>query len=205
MPGARDVRPRIPHPVLGHVNLMVDTLIANASADDLRAILRGTIATSPLSVASTLTAVARRQLLQTKAATILPEQQLFITRSADGSTVPSAELPGFLSQIRALYGAGLGFASLKILAMLVKAAEGVHCEEGSELEGLLASIDVDISQAIQSSKEEIESGRVMDWHAAKETVDNLREVIKENRKMVESRGKGYLFEQGAIGLHFWNI
>lgn len=210
-------------------NLMIDTFIANANTDEsvlptllgvrmigtdrdflpllisLREILRSTLAASPPAVAITLTAAARHRLIQTKAVLPPPSGAFFVARSSDGVTEPTAELTNVLSRIRALYGAGLGFASLEILAVVVRATIGIHWEDGSDLEGIFASIDADISQAIQSSREEWESGRVTDIETARVAISALRSALEESRLTVEASRGGYRFEQGEFALDFWKI
>ncbi|TFY67827.1 hypothetical protein EVJ58_g1384 [Rhodofomes roseus] len=184
----------------------MDTFIANANAEDLRAIVRGMLATSPPASASGLASLARRRLVQTGATSVPSSEGLFISDASRSlSTPPTEKLRQVLSRVRALYGAGLGFASLKILAVIVNAAEGIKWTEGSELETLLAAIDVDISQAVQSCKEEVESGRATDMSFARAAVNELRVAVKENRMVVVSGEGGYLFEQGENALDYWKI
>ncbi|KAH9913207.1 uncharacterized protein B0H18DRAFT_1050295 [Fomitopsis serialis] len=200
-----DLSSRTASSVLGHVNLMMDTFIANANAEDLRAIVRGMIATSPPASASSLASLARRRLVQTGAPSVPSPDGLFISDTSRGLSAPTDKLRQVLSRVRALYGAGLGFASLKILAVIVKAAEGVKWMEGSELETLLAAIDVDISQAIQSCKEEADSGRVTNLAFGRAAVNELRAAVKGNRMVVVSGVGGYQFEQGENALDYWKI
>ncbi|KZT05107.1 uncharacterized protein LAESUDRAFT_744060 [Laetiporus sulphureus 93-53] len=191
-------------PIVGHVNLMVDTFIANANAEDLRAIIRGTLGASPPSVASALTAAARRRMLQTNATAMPFPDRLFI-KDESGSSRPGPALRETLSRVCALYGAGLGFASLSVLSVVVRATMGLEWEEGGELENVLASIDTDISQAIQSSREELESGRVRDLETARNAVNRLRSAVRDCREVVNKGIGGYPFEQGATALDFWKI
>ena len=119
--------------------------------------------------------------------------------------MPTDTLRRVLSRARALYGAGLGFASLRVLAVVVRAAKGVQWLEGGELETTLAAIDVDISQAIQSCTEELGSGRAADPMFVKTALNELRTAVKENRRVVDAGRGGYLFEQGENALDFWKI
>ena len=165
------------------------------------------IATSPPSSASSLASLARRRLVQTGATSVPSSEGLFVSdrsRSAD-LTMPTDTLRRVLSRARALYGAGLGFASLRVLAVVVRAAKGVQWLEGGELETTLAAIDVDISQAIQSCTEELGSGRAADPMFVKTALNELRTAVKENRRVVDAGRGGYLFEQGENALDFWKI
>ncbi|OCH86245.1 hypothetical protein OBBRIDRAFT_797383 [Obba rivulosa] len=183
---------------------MVDTFIANASVDDLRAIVRGVLATSPPTLASAFTAAARQRLMQTNATAPPCAADLFAIRASDGMAEPKRELKEVLARARTLYGAGMGFASLKVLAEVVRATIGLRWEE-SEMDNTLAAIDADISQAIQSSREELEGDRVTDLDRAREAVNVLRAAVTESQKDAGVRGVGFPFERGAASLNFWKI
>ena len=74
-----------------------------------------------------------------------------------------------------------------------------------ELETTLAAIDVDISQAIQSCKEEVASGRATEPVFVRTALHELRTALRENRSVVSAGRGGYLFEQGENALDFWKI
>ncbi|KAJ7082320.1 hypothetical protein C8R44DRAFT_60117 [Mycena epipterygia] len=152
-------------PVLGHVNLMADTLIANANLDDLRAIVRSMVASATPGIAAALTAAARDRLQQTNARCLaFPDHgALFTTPCATTASCGPAPTPllyDLLKRARALYGSGMGFASLGLLTTAVRATLELRWDREGEMADALAVIDSDIAQAIQSCKEEIESGRV---------------------------------------------
>lgn len=174
-------------------------------ACSLRAIVRGTLAVSPPSVAAAFTAAARQRLVQVNATAPPSFVGLFTTKVEEGNAGPSLELMNTLTRIRALYGAGLGFASLRLLAVVVRATIGIHWEEGNEMEHTFASIDSDVSQAIQSAKEEVEGDRVSDMEAAREAVHELRSAVQDSVRDANGGGGGYHFEQGELSLRFWKI
>ena len=64
---------------------------------------------------------------------------------------PTELLHDTLANVRSLYGAGMGFCSLAILASIVRATLGLRWEEEGDMADILAVIDVDIGQAIQVS------------------------------------------------------
>ncbi|EMD32713.1 hypothetical protein CERSUDRAFT_118460 [Gelatoporia subvermispora B] len=200
-----DADARESRPVLGHVNLMVDTFIANANLDDLRAIVRGMLATSPPTVASAFTAAARQRLVQTNATAPPSAGALFAVRPGDGMAEPKRELKEVLSRARTLYGSGMGFASLRVLAEVVRATVGLKWEEESDMDHILAAIDADISQAIQSSREELEGERVTGLERVRGDVNVLREAVSESQKDTAARGIGFPFERGAASLNFWKM
>lgn len=155
-------------------------------------------------MASSFTEAARERLLQTNT-TSRPTGKLFIKADGNHRTIPGPDLKGTLIRARTLYGAGLGFASLKLLAAVVRATQG-HQWNGSEnLENTLAEIDADISQALQSSREELDSGRVYDIATAREAIEELRMAVKDSQKEVEGWGGVYPFDRAAISLEYWKL
>ncbi|EMD32050.1 hypothetical protein CERSUDRAFT_119050, partial [Gelatoporia subvermispora B] len=168
-------------PVLGHVNMMVDGLIASATIEDLRAIIRTTLATSPSSVSSTFTIAAREYLEKTYIKKQLTLNELF--HIADhGLWEPTSQLYKVLKNARTIYGAGMGFASLSLLTEMVEATAGARWKESSDMDGALTELDGDITQAIQSAKEQIEGGRLGDIEAARATVDRLRSALQRSEE-----------------------
>ncbi|KAH8108392.1 hypothetical protein DFH11DRAFT_1111340 [Phellopilus nigrolimitatus] len=191
-------------PALGHVNLMVDTLIANASVDDLRTIVRSMLATSPPSVASSFVSAARGCLSQSLQRGVGKPPMLFETRErhipGHGhviDTAPSAKLNGLLAYTRTLYGAGMGFDSIDILVGIVRATTGLRWEPDDRLADELAIIDADISQAVQSCKEELAGGNVRDVGAARSALRKLRTALADCRAEVEDWGGEFPFSRGS--------
>ncbi|KAH6894039.1 hypothetical protein BKA70DRAFT_1532840 [Coprinopsis sp. MPI-PUGE-AT-0042] len=123
-------------PALGHVNLMIDTFIANASADDLRSIMRNLLATGPATFCPAFTTAARSRLSQSFSRSKPNPCAFFRPQSRDSEATPLPHLYETLMRARSLYGAGLGFSSLAVLASVIRATV--------------------------SSKEELEGGRVTD-------------------------------------------
>ncbi|KAF5378559.1 hypothetical protein D9615_007031 [Tricholomella constricta] len=232
-------------PALGHVNLMVDTFIANANADDLRSIVRNLLATNPPHFAHAFTTAARSRLRQTTARASINPYALFVRQSSHTGAPagPTPHLHDVLTRARSLYGAGMGFTSLNILASIVRASVGLRWDDDDgDLAALLAVIDADIGQAIQasgissssvgpgpdppgdvrrllmvdddarfipiqSSKEEIEGGRVNDddFGTARAIVDDLRKAVKESMADVAAWGGEFPFERAASSLDHWKI
>ncbi|KAF8801751.1 hypothetical protein BYT27DRAFT_7226664 [Phlegmacium glaucopus] len=191
-------------PALGHVNLMVDTFIANASADDLRSIIRNLLATGPPGVAPAFTSAARSRLRQTNTK-MQSSPYLFQKQTWDKPSAPMPPLHDLLTRARSLYGAGLGFASLGVLSSIVRATIGLRWENCGDMADILAVIDADISQAIQSSKEEIEGGRVVDFTSAREAKNELRCAVNDSLADVKSWGGEFPFERAVASIEFWKI
>ncbi|KNZ76173.1 hypothetical protein J132_11292 [Termitomyces sp. J132] len=184
---------------------MVDTFIANANVDDLRSIVRSLLATNNPGLSASFTHAARSRLHQTASKTSVNTYALFTLHSQTTSAAPTQHLHDVLVRARTLYGAGMGFASLKVLTSVIRASLELQWEDDSDLSNLFAFIDADIGQAIQSSKEEIEGGRVSDWGIAHEIVDDLRGVVKESKKAVQVWGGEFPFERTASSLEYWKI
>ncbi|KAI6161010.1 hypothetical protein EDD17DRAFT_712856 [Pisolithus thermaeus] len=208
---------------LGHVNLMVDTLIANATIEDLRAITRNLLASGSPGLATAFTDAARTRLRQTIAKRIANANGLFETDIDGIHAVPTASLDNILARIRSLYGAGMGFASLGLLASIVKATIGLRWEREGSMATTLAVIDTDISQAIQvciatdtdarpcadatmqSCKEELEGGRANDLTAARDAVNKLSISVKESLADVKSWDGEFPFERAVNSIECWKI
>ncbi|KAF8879768.1 hypothetical protein CPB84DRAFT_1793071 [Gymnopilus junonius] len=184
---------------------MVDTFIANASAEDLRSIVRNLLATGPPGIAGAFTSAARSRLRQTTSKSMPNPYQLFRQNSSDGLAVPTPHLHDALTRARSLYGAGLGFGSLTVLASVVRATIDLRWEDEGDMADILAIIDADIGQAIQSSKEEIESSRVLDLASARDARDKLRAAVQESMVNVNAWGGEFPFERASASLEYWKF
>ncbi|KAJ7358436.1 hypothetical protein DFH08DRAFT_770284 [Mycena albidolilacea] len=196
-------RPANIRPVLGHVNLMADTLIANANLDDLRAIVRSMVASATPGIATALTAAARDRLQQTNARCHPGTYNLFTTYGAH--VTPTPQLQDVLKRARALYGSGMGFASLSVLGSAVRSTIGLHWDGEGDVADILAVIDADIAQAIQSCKEEVEAGRVGDYTSARKALADLRSTVDASYADVETWGGEFPFERAASSLAYWSL
>ncbi|KIJ96711.1 hypothetical protein K443DRAFT_682114 [Laccaria amethystina LaAM-08-1] len=200
LPRAIDCRP-----ALGHVNLMVDTFIANATIDDLRSITRDLIATGPPGIAPAFTKAARSRLRQINPKSFANPHSLFRRQTHTSPATPTQHLRDTLNRIRSLYGAGMGFSSLGLLSSVVRSTLGLRWEDDGDMADILSVIDIDIGQAIQSSKEEIEGGRVNDFAFAREAVQNLRCAVNDSLADVNVWGGEFPFERAAASIHYWKI
>jgi len=99
----------------------------------------------------------------------------------------------------------MGITSLGVLASIVKATVGLQWEENGDMADILAVIDADIGQAIQSSKEENEGGRITDFSTAREIVNGLRAAVNESFADVRSWGGEFPFERAQSSLEYWKI
>ena len=163
------------------------------------------LATSPPSTAQAFTAAARQRLLRTHADEVPDTTGVFSTAPDGTSAAPTEKLEEVLVRARTLYGCGMGFASLKILARVIQATVGLRWDEEGPMEEVLALIDADISQAIQSSKEELDGGRVGDLQVAKVAVHELRTAVHDSQMDVRKWDGTFPFERAASSLEFWRV
>ncbi|KAI0695973.1 hypothetical protein C8T65DRAFT_664482 [Cerioporus squamosus] len=188
-------------PVLGHVNLMVDTFISNVTLIDLQDSIRRTLATSPPSVAAAFTAAARDRLARSKANAVPDSDTLFVQTSSSGWEA-TPQLDTVLRRARALYGSGLGLASLRVLTAVVVAAGRTRWEPDSDLETLLAYVDADISQAVVSVGQEMDAGRTGAEEEA-ETHKAMINALKTCGESVAAWEGDFPFERAMDSVEQW--
>lgn len=156
------------------------------------------LATSPPSVSSSFVTAARSCLGQSAQRGVGKQTLLFETREWHGrlEITPTARLDNLLTYTRTLYGAGLGFDSLDVLTGVVRATTGLRWNSDDHLVDELAVVDADISQAIQSCKEEYTSGNIRDISIARTALRKLRVALNDCRVEVESWGGEFPFSRG---------
>lgn len=171
----------------------------------LRAIIRTTLASCPPSTANTFTAAARKRLMQMHARS-RPSNSLLLFQTLDnGLAVPTQSLETILRRSRAFYGAGMGLASLGVLTEVVKSTLGLHWDLDGTTADVLAAVDADISQAIQSSKEELGGGRVSDLSTARLVVRDLTVAVSESLRDCERWGGEFPFERALASVEYWKF
>lgn len=170
----------------------------------MRAVLRTLLATSPPNVTAAFHDAARRRLDKMNAKQLHPATQLF-SKSSDGFSHPTPELVSVLRRARSLYGAGMGFASLTLLTQVVRATLGIRWREEGDTADALAHIDADVTQAIQSCKEELAGGRVADLNGARATVNELHNALTHSDRDAEIRGDEAPFERALASVQYWKF
>jgi len=161
------------------------------------------LATSPPSVASQFKAIAQCRLKQINAAH-LPSLSLF-AQTKDGLSIPTPALEETLTRARSLYGAGMGFVSLRILTEVIRRTIGIRWRDDDEVADILAIIDSDITQAIQSCKEEFDQSRVLDMSEARDIVKELKSSVGRSMVDVQSWGGEYPFDRASASLDYWKF
>jgi hypothetical protein len=186
--------------------------------------VRSLLATQPPSLSAALADIARTQLQQSESKANSNDSSLFMCHAHSPHATPTQQLLDTLTRVRSLYGVGLGFASLSVLASVVYATIGLHWESDGVMADILAVIDADIGQAIQasvhsfegaelapdpiphqSSKEEVEGGRVRDFISAREVVSDLRTAVNKSIADTRAWGGEFPFERASFGIQYWKV
>ncbi|KAF8583531.1 hypothetical protein K439DRAFT_1634378 [Ramaria rubella] len=193
-----------------HVNLMIDTFIANAPATDLRAVIRALLSTIP-STSVPFNYIARTRLKQSLAKAALPPQSsLFSLRG--GIATPTHHFTEVLRHARMLFGAGLGVDSLPVLTYVIRATFPLRwtMSDNDPLLPHLAIIDSDLSQAIQSCKEEVAAGFLQsedEIAGAKAALDELFRALEESRRLAATWGGEFCFDRvcPSVCICVWHV
>lgn len=179
-----------------HIEIVICT---NLRQPSLRTIVRSMLATSPPTVSASFIASARHCLGQTLQKSVAKQTALFEPIEVNGryDIKGSAKLNGLLAYARSLYGAGMGFDSIDILTGIVRTATSLRWDPNDTVVNDLAIIDADISQAVQSCKEELAGGHVRDISIARTALRKLRSCLADCRAEVESWGGEFPFSRGS--------
>ena len=157
------------------------------------------------SVTEQFTGVARSLLRKKYAAFIPPGHEELFVLEEDQTMSPTSTLYDVLSRTRALYGIGMGFESLSLLQAVVKITSSLRWRESDEMTDVLAAIDTDIAQAIQSSKEELLAGRVDVSDHARGIVAAFITTLQETQDIIQDWGGVFPFERALDGLMYWKF
>jgi len=186
---------------------MVDTFIANADPEELRGIVRNLLASSPPSVSARLATIARGRLkhkLSGRGSPATIATPLFLT-SKDGFSRPADPFYDTLRAARSIYGAGLGFMALRHLTPAMQQTIGLRWEDDDEMADSLAVLDSDMTQAIQSGREELMRENGAGVNEARAVVKELRLRLSEASASVKSWGREFPFERTQASLEHWKI
>lgn len=126
-------------------------LLVHIQPHSLRSVVRNLLSTGPPGITPAFTNAARSRLRQTNTKALPAPYSLFRKQTRDSPATPLPHLHDALSRARSLYGAGMGFSSLVVLASIVRATIGLRWEDDGDMSDILAIIDADIGQAIQVS------------------------------------------------------
>lgn len=105
-----------------------------------------------------------------------------------------------------MYGVGSAFASLPVLEGVVRATIGLRWEQDGQMAYALADVDADITQAIQSCKEELASGRMKDVNYARKVVASLSDAFTASKEDSERwQEDNFPFERSDYSVQFWKF
>ncbi|KAJ7435807.1 hypothetical protein B0H11DRAFT_1956873 [Mycena galericulata] len=182
---------------MGHVNMMADTVLVNASPEDLRAILRDMLSSKTPGLVSAFIMSTRARLHQHTGAVEVVKFKLL-----SDSGVLAPQLLERLTRARLLYGSGMGFASLPLLAAVVRSTIGSRWPPESEVAHALVVVDADIDQALQSCREEIQGvGAVDQWAAeGRNAVAELSAALEASRLDVDGWRGEFPFERAMFSV-----
>lgn len=186
----------------------------------LRSILRHLLASGPPGITPAFTNAARSCLRQTSYK--VNPYVFFSKQTRDSPATPLPHLHDVLTRARSLFGAGMGFSSLSLLASIVRATIGLQWEDEGDMADFLAVIDSDITQAIQvrpfsgfprehdlmcsqSCREELQAGRIIDIPAARAAKKDLLSALNESLADVSSWGGEFGFERAALSMEYWRF
>lgn len=96
----------------------------------------------------------------------------------------------------------MGFDSLDIFTCIVRATAGLRWANEGRMADALALVDLDISQAIQSCKEELAAGLTGDISSARSALHNVIIALADCQSEVEIWGGEFPFEKGAISAEY---
>jgi len=161
--------------------------------------MRSLLATGPAGTSAAFTKIARTRVKETTPKKTYAPYSFFTTTPA-GSVIGTKSLSDHLARARSLYGIGFGFESLALLVLVIKASLGLQWEIDSELEDTLAIVDGDISQALQSCREQLVNELVADLDVARMELRNLRAALMESKVDSESWGGDFAFERSLMSV-----
>ncbi|KAJ7641039.1 hypothetical protein FB45DRAFT_899321 [Roridomyces roridus] len=189
------------HQRMGHVNTMADTVLINASAEDLRAILRSMLASKTPGLVSAFLTSTRTRLHQRTPSAALHSKNLQTLLPFDFEAgVLAPQLQETLTRARLLYGSGLGFDSLPLLTAVVRATMGVRWPAEGEVPHALVVVDADLDQALQSCREELQGDGPSDYSTAQNAVMDLADTLESIRLDVEQWGGEFPFERAIFSV-----
>lgn len=99
----------------------------------------------------------------------------------------------------------MGFTALRCLTPAMQQTIGLRWEEDGEMTDSLAVLDSDMTQAIQSGREELMRENGAGVNEARAIVKELRLRLSEASASVKSWGGEFPFERTQASLEYWKI
>ncbi|KAF7334630.1 hypothetical protein MVEN_02293400 [Mycena venus] len=124
---------------------------------------------------------------------------------SDAGDAPAPQLLASLARARMLYGSGLGFASLKPLAAVVRCTIGHRWDPEGQAADALVMADADIAAGLQSCKEELQGGVAVDYTAGRAALDDLAAALVASRRDVDGWGGEFPFERALSSVQDFRL
>ena len=179
-----------------HVNMMVDTIIANIPAEGLRSVMRGVLA-SDTSFTSVFLQQSQRYLDQTK---LMRIPQLFTSQTPSPAPTTTPEFEPVIRRARCLMGCGRGFESLKLLTEIVLQATALDLrdsDEYGEVLDTLAEVDGDIVQCFTAIEKEFPASKAREMTAEEKQLDSdMLKALEACRAKSVAADVDFPFERG---------
>ncbi|KAJ7238268.1 hypothetical protein B0H12DRAFT_1237948 [Mycena haematopus] len=189
---------------VGHVNMMADVVLVNASPEDLRAILRNMLSSKTPGLVAAFITSTRARLHQCGGCahgTMADLRKPF----SDAGDAPAPQLLASLARARMLYGSGLGFASLEPLSAVVRSTVGHRWKPEGEVAHALVMADADIAQGLQSCKEELQGCATVDYAARRAALNELAAALEASRRDVDRWGGEFPFERAVYSVQDFKL
>jgi len=170
----------------------------------IRAAVRAMLATTAPSAAGAFTKAARARLTKAYPSHIPTDRDLFVL-DEEGYVHPTTDLAHVLRHARSLYGAGLGLLALDVFNEIIRSLFGQRWEPDGDTADVLAVVDADLCQAIQSTKEEIEAGRAGEPAQVHAVVARLRMTLQQSAADVMVWSRDSPFERAAASVDCWKL
>lgn len=180
---------------MAHVNLMIDTIIANLPPEGLRSVLRSMLAADP-TITSTFEERTRIYLEKSSAPV---NADLFETGYHHAR--PTATFHDVQRRVRALLGCGMCYESIPLLTTVVQQA-AISTELSPSLEQALSETDGDIIQAITAIQKTllVSSGTRKLSESEKEVIFRLSQALHTCQEACAASRQAFPFERGMSAL-----
>lgn len=169
--------------------------------------MRSLLASSPPNLSARLITVARghwKHKLSGCGPPATPSPTLFHA-SHDGLPKPTDLFYQTLQDARSIYGAGLGRTALRYLTPVLQQTIDLQWVEDDEMAIALAVLDSDMTQAIQSSKDEMMREGGTSVSETRTVVKELQLRLSEASASVGLWGGEFPFERTQASLEHWKL
>ncbi|KAE9968110.1 hypothetical protein BLS_006018 [Venturia inaequalis] len=184
---------------MAHVNLMVDTIIANMPSEGLRSVLRSMLAADPS--VTVLFEERTRNYLKKSALTFSPES-LFTAEDNESRT--TGNFRAMQQRIRTMLGCGMCYECIPLLTSILSQASHLRLPTTSSKDLLhaLSTIDGDIVQALTAVQKLLltSTGTRSPSQEEKLVLQSLFNAIVQCYESWNATSRDFIFERSAAAL-----